>query len=178
MRRRKQAVTAQKKREKDSYVADAVLGMSLEQLANEILLDLFENCSVIDLLCMFHGLNTRFNTMFPNSSHSYHLNLRFTSTGNFDIICRKCLLLLVDCTHSLRLSESDETPMRIHSFVSRFHLEHFTCWRALALDHLHSLRTIRIVFGQCHQLIHRIVLLWFGRSCSFVWTYTASLLST
>ena len=44
--------------------------------------------------------------------------------------------------------------MQIHSFVSRFHLQHFTCLRALALDHLHSSRTISTVIGQCHQLIH------------------------
>ena len=44
--------------------------------------------------------------------------------------------------------------MQIHSFVSRFHLQHFTCLRALALDHLHSSRTISTVIGQCYELIH------------------------
>ena len=43
--------------------------------------------------------------------------------------------------------------MQIHSFVSPFHLEHFTRLRALALDQLHSSRAIRTVIGQCHQLI-------------------------
>ena len=37
---------------------------------------------------------------------------------------------------------------------SRFHLQYFTRLRALALDHLHSSRTISTVIGQCHQLIH------------------------
>ena len=136
-------IRTKKKREGDQYVSARAIAMSFEQLANKILLDLFEYCLAVDLLRTFDSLNSRFNTLSLNHSRSYHLNLRSISKHNFETICQKYPPLLVDRTVLLPLSDNDETPMQIYSFVSRFYLDHFT-----------RLRTIRTAVDQCHQRIH------------------------
>ena len=46
----------------------------LESLANELLFDIFERLTVIDLLHAFHHLNSRFDTLLLKHFYGYNLD--------------------------------------------------------------------------------------------------------
>jgi hypothetical protein len=126
--------------------------MSLELLSNELLLDLFEFLTVIDLLHAFHGLNARFDTLLLVNFRAYHLDFRSISKTAFDMVCRDHLLSIADQIISLRLSDDDDTPQQCDLFLDRgFHLRRFIHLRSISLCYLRSEQTMnKFMIELCH----------------------------
>ena len=82
--------------------------MTLESLANELLLDIFDYLDVIPLFQAFQGLNRRFNTLIFDCIPAYHLDYKFIVKCDFEIISQKYLSSIVDRVVSLRLSDADQ----------------------------------------------------------------------
>ena len=128
--------------------------MKFENLANELLLELFEYLPIMDLFHVFYGLNRRFNTLLNVNFRAFHLDCRSMRKHDFDVICQKYLPNISDRIRSIRLSDDNETPLQIHSFEtyqiapSRFH-----SLQSLAICHLRSSSTMNTLLIQCHHLI-------------------------
>jgi hypothetical protein len=129
--------------------------MSLESLANELLLDLFEYLPAVQLLRAFHGLNARFDNLILIHFRTYRLDFRAASKEDFDIVCQVNLPLIVDQSISLCLSDDDENPHQIHLFRSHgWNLRRFQSLRSLLFDHIRSEETITEVLLECPQITH------------------------
>ncbi|CAF1032880.1 unnamed protein product [Adineta steineri] len=131
---------------------------SLESLANELLLDLFEFLSTVHVFHAFFGLNTRFDTLLLNRFSAYRLDFRSISKTDFDAICRNHLPSIIDRVISLRLSDNNYTPHQTNLFFTHgFLLRQFSSLRSISLCHLRSEKILNsIVVELCHlpYLIH------------------------
>lgn len=113
--------------------------MHLESLANEMLLDVFESLSVVDLLYGFYGLNSRLNRLISGHLRSFGLDFRSISQSKFNQICRQSLPKIIDDVRFLRLSNDDETPQQIDLFLQYgFSLRQFSQLQSLSLCDLCS----------------------------------------
>ncbi|CAF0916631.1 unnamed protein product [Adineta steineri] len=127
--------------------------MNLETLANELLLSIFEYLSVVHLFHTFDNLNTRFNTLLFTRFQKYHLNFRSISKRDFDIVCQRYLPLITNRILSLTLSDDNETPDQIKSFLSYgLNLRQLTHLRSVRLYHLRSTMLMQILLTEFHQL--------------------------
>ncbi|CAF4821371.1 unnamed protein product [Rotaria socialis] len=89
--------------------------MELESLPNEILLDLFEYFSIIQLLRDFNGLNFRLNQLLFVHASVYHLDFRSICRDDCKILCHQHLQAIIDRASSLRLSDdNDDNPQQIN----------------------------------------------------------------
>ena len=77
--------------------------MSLEFLANELFLDVFEYLSSVELVRCFHSLNSRFNNLLLIHFQKHRLDFRESSKKDFDIVCQLNVPLLIDQIYSLGL---------------------------------------------------------------------------
>ncbi len=68
--------------------------MSLESLANELLLDIFEYLPAVPLLRSFHGLNARFDKLIFTHFRTFRLDFRAASKRDVDIVCQVNLPLI------------------------------------------------------------------------------------
>ncbi len=93
--------------------------MKFEDLANELLLDLFELFDLIHLLRAFNGLNIRFNQLLFIHFRRYRLNFRSISKHDFEYTCQQYLSLIIDRIISFGLSDDDETPYLPEIFLSK-----------------------------------------------------------
>ncbi|CAF2595548.1 unnamed protein product [Rotaria sp. Silwood2] len=94
--------------------------MKFQELANELLLELFEFIDFVYLLRAFYSLNSRFNKLHYRI---YHLDFQFVSKCEF---------------HTL--SNNDETSNSSELRLSyRFTLHKFYCFGSLSLDCIDSL---------------------------------------
>ena len=113
--------------------------MHLESLANEVLLDIFESLSVVDLLYGFYALNSRLNRLISEHLRSFGLDFRSISQSKFNQICRQSLPRIIDDVRFLRLSNDDETPQQIDLFLQYgFSLRQFSQLQSLSLCDLCS----------------------------------------
>lgn len=127
--------------------------MSLELLANELLLDLFEYLDGNYLIRAFHGLNSRFDQLILNHFHSYRFDFRSITKYNFDIICKYYFPLIIKQIKSLTLSNDDETPNLFELFFSYgFTLDKFIHLQILSLYSIESCNQVNQLIIQCHQL--------------------------
>ncbi|CAF2742766.1 unnamed protein product [Rotaria sp. Silwood2] len=131
--------------------------MKLEDLANEILLDLFELLDDIHLLHAFNGLNSRFNMLLFNRFQTYHLDFRSLSKHNFSIVCQQYLPIIINQVITLHLSNDNETPNLLQLFLSYdFTLNRFNHLQTLSLYHMDSLSILNEILLQCHHLPYLI----------------------
>ncbi|CAF5005195.1 unnamed protein product [Rotaria sp. Silwood1] len=127
--------------------------MKLEDLANEILLDLFELLDDIQLLHAFNGLNSRFNMLLFTRFQTYHLDFRSISKHNFSIVCQQYLPTIIDQVIALHLSNNNETPNLLQLFLSYgFTLNRFNHLQMLSLYHMDSLSLLNEILLQCRHL--------------------------
>jgi hypothetical protein len=68
----------------------------LESLANELLLDIFEHLTAVNLLDAFHHLNSRFDTLLFIYFHGYNLDFRFISKQKFILFIQQTLPLIIN----------------------------------------------------------------------------------
>ncbi|CAF3655899.1 unnamed protein product [Rotaria sp. Silwood1] len=131
--------------------------MKLEDLANEILLDLFELLDDIQLLHAFNGLNSRFNMLLFTRFQTYHLDFRSISKHNFSIVCQQYLPTIIDQVIALHLSNNNETPNLLQLFLSYgFTLNRFNHLQMLSLYHMDSLSLLNEILLQCRCLSYFI----------------------
>ncbi|CAF2646179.1 unnamed protein product [Rotaria sp. Silwood2] len=128
--------------------------MKLESLPNEILLDLFEYFSTIQLLRAFNDLNSRFNQLLFDRFRVYHLNFRSISRYDYQILFQQHLPLIIDRISSLRLSDDDDdSPQQIDLFFSHnMILRQFINLRALTLCGINSQEAMNNIIIECHDL--------------------------
>lgn len=129
--------------------------MSLESLANELLLDLFEYINGVDLLISFSQLNYRFNQLLSQHFQLYNIDFRSISKNNFNIVCQKYLPLVTKRVISLHLSNDDETPELPNIFLTYgLTLDHFICLKSLKLYSIRSIDLLDHIIIQCQLLLH------------------------
>jgi hypothetical protein len=117
--------------------------MNFELLPNELLLNIFQYFTGIDLVRAFYDLSNRFNDLVSIYFRDHGLDFQSMSKRDFEIICQQYLsLLLVDIV-LLRLSDDDGTPQQIDHFLSYgFTLNQFARLQSLSLCHLHPLKQL------------------------------------
>ena len=127
--------------------------MNFEQLANEILLDMFEYLKSIHLLRAFSHLNSRFNNLLIIHFRTHGLDFQSIFASDFDIICQQHLPLLADRITALRLSDDDDTPNQIDLFLSDYFPRYqFIQLKSLILYHISSIGIIKKVVLQFRHL--------------------------
>ena len=127
--------------------------MNLESLANELLLEVFEFLNTTDRLHAFNGLNNRFNQLLAISFQTINLNMRSMSRCDVNIIYQHYLPAIVHQVMSLQLTDSDDGPSQIESFVFRnLGIRQFYSLRSLSFYHLHNAETLKNMLMDLHQL--------------------------
>ena len=128
--------------------------MKLEDLANELLLDLFELLDTVDLFEAFYNLNTRFNTLLLTDLRAFHLDLRSVTKDRFHRLCQQQQLpIVIDRVVSLHLSNGDETPELVDLLLSfDVTLDRFVHLQRLSLSHVRSSDTLNTILRQCRTL--------------------------
>ncbi|CAF1359005.1 unnamed protein product [Rotaria sp. Silwood1] len=129
--------------------------MSLELLANELLLDLFEYFNAHHLLLAFYGLNTRFDQLLFIQLQKYYLDFRFISKNDFEYFCQQYLASINNRIISLHLSDDVETPNLPQLFLSHgYHMNQFIHLKSLSIDCISSFDILNQIIVQCHELLH------------------------
>lgn len=139
--------------------------MSLEVLANELLLDLLDYFHAVEILRSFHGLNKRFDALILIYFQKHRLDFRAASKRNFDLVCQENLPLITNQIISLGLSSDDEIPQQIDLFHSYgWTLNRFQNLSSLFFSHVRSGELISDILRECPQLIHlNLTSCYFGR---------------
>lgn len=142
--------------------------MMLENLANEILLDLFEYFNSTDLIYVFYDLNSRFNNLLSMRFQNHSLDFRFVSKHVFDNIYQQHLRYLGDKILSLHLSNNHETPNLAEYFLSRsFVFKQFHRLQSLSIYEINSSRTLNRIIYQCRDFLYFTHL--YITKCKFSW---------
>lgn len=129
--------------------------MSLESLANELLLDIFRYLNTVDLVHSFHRLNHYFDQLLSLHFQIYPFDLRSISKKNFDSLCLHHLPFLTDQLTSIHLSNEEETPNQPQLFLSSvFHFHRFLHLQSLSLYHIHSIQLINEILTNTPLLIY------------------------
>ncbi|CAF4281305.1 unnamed protein product [Rotaria sp. Silwood2] len=127
--------------------------MSLELLANELLLDLFEYLNAYNLFRAFHGLNARFNQLLFIQLQKYYLDFRLISKNNFEYFCQQYLTSINNRVISLHLSDDVETPNLPQLFLSYgYRINQFIHLKFLSIDCISSFDLLNQIIFQCHEL--------------------------
>ncbi len=127
--------------------------MNFEDLANELILGLFEYFDGLDVLRAFYGLNSRLNKLLGDHCRAYHFNFRSISRRNFHLLCDEYLPFIVDQVISLRLSGDDETPNLPELLLSRgLSLNQFNHLKSLSLYSIHTFHLLNQMMIQCRDL--------------------------
>lgn len=127
--------------------------MSLELLPNEVLLDLFDYFDGTELLCTFYGLNFRFNIVLHERFRTCSIKFNSVSKRDFDVICGQHLPLMSNYIVDLGLSDHEETPTQIKTFISYIpsfnRLNHL---KSLSLFNLRSYQTLKTIIEGCYLI--------------------------
>ncbi|UJR24773.1 hypothetical protein I4U23_006147 [Adineta vaga] len=128
--------------------------MSLENLANELLFDLFEYFSSVDLFHSFNGLNIRFNQLlieFFQQKKSF--DFRSISKQDLNLIRRRYLPLFIDNITSISLSNDNTTPHAIDTFISRLYpLHRFVNLQSITLYNIYSSEKILRILNDLQNI--------------------------
>ena len=129
--------------------------MRFESIANELILDLFEHLSTVDLLRAFGGLNARLTHLLDDHFQSHAVDLQSAPKKEFDLLTRDHLPRIAHRLVALRLSDDDETPQGVDRFFAAgLHLQQFSRLRSLHLSELHSSHRILTQIHTLSQLTH------------------------
>ena len=127
--------------------------MKFEELANEILIDLFEYIDFLDLFRIFYNLNSRFNQLIFHQYRIYNLNFQKIFKYEFNLLCEKYFLSIYNRIISLYLSNNDYTPNLFQLFFSyNFNLKKFNRLQLLSIESIHSFSLLNQILLQCQSL--------------------------
>ena len=126
---------------------------SLEQLANELFLDIFDYLTDVDIVYSFSQLNTRFQTLILNYCHT--IDFKSISKSRFDIIIQQHH---PKYWRSLRLSNDNETPGQIEVFARLYPFDqHLLHLQSISFIHIQP-NYHNVFLSQLHSLIHLVSL--------------------
>ena len=128
--------------------------MSLEILANELLFELFEYFSSVDLFRAFNGLNSRFNFLIIEYFRSHqHIDFRLIFKEDLNEIRRRYLPLFINEIKSVYLSDDDTNPHTVDFFISRLYPFHrFTNLRSLSFFNIYSMQKINRILDDLKHI--------------------------
>ncbi|CAF1466635.1 unnamed protein product [Adineta steineri] len=128
--------------------------MIFEELPNEIVYEIFDYLSAVDLLLCFFNLNSHFNKLLYEQLNKSHFDFRRISKVNFDYICEKYISSLVDQITSIHLSNDDNTPSQIKLFLAHdnFKLRQFTNLKSISLSYVQSKQLLDQIMIECSYL--------------------------
>ncbi|CAF2933159.1 unnamed protein product [Rotaria sp. Silwood2] len=119
----------------------------LESLPDELLLELFKYVDIRDLFRIFDDLNSRFKRLLFDKYQSYHIDFQSISKTDFDLFCKKYLLLIAQQINSFCFSDNDETPNLFDNFLSNgFNLTQFPNLNSLSFFHVAYIKRINTIF--------------------------------
>ncbi|CAF1992297.1 unnamed protein product [Rotaria magnacalcarata] len=132
--------------------------MSLERLANELLFDVFEYLSCVDLFHAFNELNCRFNSLLIEYfRHQTYFDFRFIFKEDLSMIRRRYLPLFINEIKSICLSDDDQTPHEIDIFISRLYpLHRFQNLQSISLFNIYSIEKINRILDDLQQIPYLI----------------------
>ena len=122
--------------------------MSFEDFPNELLYDVFEYLSSVDLFRAFNGLNIRFDQLLIEYYQiRQSIDFRLTSKEDLSLIRQRYLPSIVHQINSLCLSDEDTNPHQIDIFLSRLYpLYRFINLQSITFHHIYSIdKVIRIL---------------------------------
>jgi hypothetical protein len=122
--------------------------MSLEQIPNEILFDVFEHLSSVDLFRAFNGLNIRFDNLLIEYFQIHKsIDFRFIYKEDLNIIRQRYLPIFINDISSICLSDEDTNPYEIDLFISRLYpLHRFVNLQSITFYNIYSIdKVIRIL---------------------------------
>ncbi|CAF1086179.1 unnamed protein product [Adineta steineri] len=130
--------------------------MSLELLANEILFDVFEYLSSVDLFHSFNGLNYRFdNLLLGYFRQNKHFDFRLIYKEDLNLIRRRYLPLFINEITSIDLSNDDTNPNEIDLFISRLYpLHRFNNLHSITLYNIYSIEKIIRILDDLKHMSH------------------------
>ncbi|CAF4461561.1 unnamed protein product [Rotaria sp. Silwood2] len=128
--------------------------MSLEKLANELLFDIFEYLSIVDLFHGFHGLNCRIdNIIIEYIRNSKHIDFRLILKEDLNIFRRRYLSLFINDIKSIYLSDNDTNPHEIDIFISRLYpLYRFVNLQSISFFNIYSIEKINRLLNDLKQI--------------------------
>lgn len=128
--------------------------MSLELLANELLFDLFDYLSCVDLFHSFNGLNIRFDQLLIEYFQiKKSFDFRLILKEDLNLIRRRYLSLFIDNIESIILSDNDETPHEIDIFLSRLYpLNRFINLKSITLNNIYSIQKMIRILDDLKQI--------------------------
>ncbi|CAF3929128.1 unnamed protein product [Rotaria magnacalcarata] len=132
--------------------------MSLERLANELLFDVFEYLSCVDLFHAFNELNCRFNSLLIEYfRHQTYFDFRLIFKEDLSMIRRRYLPLFINEIKSICLSDDDQTPHEIDIFISRLYpLHRFQNLQSISLLNIYSIEKINRILDDLQQIPYLI----------------------
>ena len=143
----------------------------LENLANELLFDLFQYFDSIHLIYAFCGLNSRFNNLLFIHFQTHSLDFRSVSKHHFENISQEHILSIANQIVSLGLFSNDETPTIALYFSRYFMLKQFNYLQSLSLCDVNSPYILNRIIRQCHDLLYLTHL--YITKCEFSWENNA-----
>jgi len=128
--------------------------MHFELLANELLFDVFEYLSFVDLLNGFQNLNNRFDNLIVDYCQTCQsLDFRLISKENLNFFRRRYLPSVVDHIENIYLSDSDRNPYEIDLFLSRLYpIYRFTNLKSISLESLYSIDKLKRLLNDLKQI--------------------------
>lgn len=129
--------------------------MSLEVLANELLLDVFECLHAYHIFHAFYGLNARLNQLLCIQLRKYDLDFCTLSKHDFELFCHQHLTSINDRIISLHLSDDVETPNLPRVFLSNgYRIDQFVYLRLLSIYRINCFDLLNQILFQCHGLLY------------------------
>ncbi|CAF3897596.1 unnamed protein product, partial [Rotaria sp. Silwood1] len=128
--------------------------MSLERLANELFLDIFEYLSDVDLFHGFRELNIRIdNLIIKHFKNHKHIDFRLIFKEDLNIIRRKYLPLFINEIKSIYLSDNDTNPHELDIFISRLYpLYRFENLQSIKFYNIYSIEKINRILNDLKHL--------------------------
>ena len=127
--------------------------MIFEELPNELILDVFDYCHLVDLLRIFYNLNTRLNILLSQSTTNSHRDFRSLSKTNYETIYQEYHPTIDDQVISIHLADDDTTPNLPEIFFSNHCIaSYFPHLQSLTLSSLASSKTLYDIVEQCAHL--------------------------
>ena len=122
--------------------------MSLELLANELLLDIFEFLTTQEIFRAFHRLNHRFDVLLTIAFQNMGLDFRSLSKRDIKALCREYLPSVIDHTRFLRLIDVNDDQSQTD--LIPFH--------DIALPRFRSLRSLSFFKLRRGDLLEKILI--------------------
>lgn len=129
--------------------------MKFENLANELILEIFDYFSGVDLVLSFFNLNERFNRLIDRRFEQIPLDFRSISKKKFDQFFPEKIVSLKNSIRKLNISDDDETPGQIDEFLRFISTSiYFNVLTSLKIYSIGSSKLLLKILDQCPWLTH------------------------